>query len=306
MRLSVCLVLGLFALTTSCDSGSPTDAVDNATVLSPVVGVEAGLHEWSAPDGSRIPYEVAGNPDAEVTVVLVHCWMCNRTFWDAQLPALADRYRTVTLDLPGHGEAPAERETWTVAAYAEDVAGLISDLRLTDVVLIGHSMGGPVCSLAAALLQGDVLGIIAVDTLHDAEFEFDSEQVRGFIQAFENDFVGTCEQIVQQMFVEDGVEDILAHVLEAGCDASRGEVGIALMQDYSSLDIPSLFRDAGVPIRAINAVGPNETKVEVNQRYADFDAELMDGVGHYLHMTRPERFNPLMLDAIADIVSAGS
>jgi pimeloyl-ACP methyl ester carboxylesterase len=271
-----------------------------------MVGAEAGLHEWSAPDGSRIPYEVAGNPEAEVTVVLVHCWMCNRTFWDAQLPALADRYRTVTLDLPGHGEAPAARDTWAVATYGEDVAGLVNELGLTDVVLIGHSMGGPVSLHAAALLPGKVLGIVAVDTLHDAEFRFDGEQVQGFIQAFENDYVGTCEQFVQQMIIEDGAEEVLAHVLEAGCVESRAEVGIALMRDYSSIDFPSWFRNAGVPIRAINAVEPNETRVDLNRRYVDFDAELMDGVGHYLHMTRPEQFNVLMLEAIADILSAGS
>ena len=303
MRLSVCCVLGLLALATSCDSGTPPD---EAPLPSPMVGLNAGLHDWSAPDGSRIPYEVAGNPDADVTVVFVHCWMCDRSFWDRQLPALADRYRTVTLDLPGHGEAPAERDIWTVAAYGEDVAGLIGELGLTDVVLIGHSMGGPVCLRTAALVPDKVLGIVAVDTLHDAEFEFDSEQVQGFIQAFESDFVATCEQFVRGMITEDEVEEILAHVQAAGCDTSRSEVGIALMRDYSSIEWPSWFSDAGVPIRAINATEPNQTRVDVNQKYADFDAELIDGVGHYLHMTRPERFNELMLDAIADIVSAGS
>jgi pimeloyl-ACP methyl ester carboxylesterase len=308
LRLSAYLTIGLLAMTTSCDSGTPPGDASSTqqAAVSPSGALEAGLHEWSAPDGSRIPYEVAGNPDAEVTVVLVHCWMCDRSFWDAQLPPLADLYRTVTLDLPGHGEAPATRETWTVSAYGEDVAGLISELGLTDVVLMGHSMGGPVSLHAAALAPDRVVGIVAVDTLHDAEFRFDGEQIQGFIEAFESDFVGTCEQFVQQMITEEDAEDILAHVLAAGCVTSRSEVGIALMRDYSSIDFPAWFRDAGVPIRAINAAGPNETRVEVNQRYVDFDAELMEGVGHYLHMTRPEQFNELMLEAIAEIVSSGS
>jgi pimeloyl-ACP methyl ester carboxylesterase len=272
----------------------------------PSGGLGAGLHDWTAPDGSRIPYEVAGNADADVTVVMVHCWMCDRSFWDAQLPALADLYRTVTLDLPGHGEAPANRDPWTVAAYGEDVAGLISDLDLTHVVLMGHSMGGPVSLRAAALAPDRVVGIVAVDTLHDAEFTFDGEQIQGFMQAFESDFVGTCEQFVRSMIIEDGAEEVLAHVLQAGCVEERAEVGVALMRDYSSIDFPSWFREAGVPIRAINATEPNETRLEVNQRYVDFDAELMDGVGHYLHMTRPDQFNELMLDAIAEIVGSGA
>jgi pimeloyl-ACP methyl ester carboxylesterase len=93
------------------------------------------------------------------------------------VPVLAGRFRVLAIDLPGHGEATAARDAWTVAGYGEDVAGLIRGLDLTEVVLVGHSMGGPV-SLKAAALSGDrVRGIVAVDTLHNAEFEFAGEQV---------------------------------------------------------------------------------------------------------------------------------
>jgi pimeloyl-ACP methyl ester carboxylesterase len=266
-------------------------------------GLTVGLHEWTTVDGNRMPYEVAGNSDADFTVVLVHCWMCDRSFWNAQLPVLAEGYRTLTLDLPGHGEAMADRDAWTVAGYGEDVAGLIDGLGLTDVVLVGHSMGGPVSLRAAALLKGKVRGIVAVDTLHDADFKFGGEQVEGFMRAFETDFVGTCEQFVDQMFPEEGVEEIASYVRHTSCVDRRSAVGSALMRDFGSIDMPAWFDEAGVPIRAINAAAPNPTRVEVNRKYADFDAVLMDGVGHYLHMTRPERFNKLMLEAIAGLTS---
>jgi pimeloyl-ACP methyl ester carboxylesterase len=64
------------------------------------------------------------------------------------------------------------------------------------------------------------------------------------------------------------------------------------------------FSEAGVPIRAVNAAAPNPTAVETNRKYADFDVELLENVGHYLHMTRPEQFNPLLLDAIEDVLNA--
>ncbi len=66
--------------------------------------------------------------------------------------------------------------------------------------------------------------------------------------------------------------------------------------------MPAWFREAGVPIHAINASAPNPTNVAGNRNYADFDVTLMDNVGHYLHMTRPDAFNPLLLDAISDVV----
>jgi pimeloyl-ACP methyl ester carboxylesterase len=149
-----------------------------------------------------------------------------------------------------------------------------------------------------------VLGIVAVDTLHDAEFEFDSEGVEGFIRAFEEDFVGTCENFVGQMLPEEGIEEVKDHIRTTGCDASNAEVGVGLMRSYSAIDIPKWFSEAGVPIRAINAAAPNETKIEINRKYADFDAVLMEGVGHYPHMTRPDEFNELMLEAIEGLIAS--
>jgi len=256
---------------------------------------------FTTADGNRMPYEAAG--DGDVTVLLVHCWMCDRTFWDAQVPVLAKQYRTLAIDLPGHGSATDERADWNVAAYGADVAGLIEALDLRNVVLVGHSMGGPV-SLRAAALSGDrVLGIVAVDTLHDAEFVFPEEQMNTFIAAFEADYPATCSAFVAQMFPEAGAEAAMRHVQSTSCGAERAAIGVALMKDFGTIDMPAWFREAGVPIRAINAAQPNPTRIETNRKYADFDAVLMEGVGHYPHMSRPDEFNPLLLDAIADLTN---
>ncbi|MDP6605202.1 MAG: alpha/beta hydrolase [Dehalococcoidia bacterium] len=293
--------VALLAVTVACAGDAP---VEDAPLSAAPPGPAMGEGTWTTLDGNAVPYSVAGRADADVTVVFVHCWMCNKSFWDAQLPALAGVYRTVTFDMPGHGEATSERDQWTVAGYGADVAGLIRELGLTDIVLVGHSMGGPVSLRAAALLPGIVRGIVAVDTLHDAEFRFEGDQIEAMMQAFETDFVGTCGQFVAQMFPEDGVEPIVEQVRAVGCDGARAEVGAALMRDFATIDSPAWFREAGVPIRAVNASAPNPTNIEANRAYADYDAVLMDDVGHYLHMTRPEAFNPLLLNAVADIVGA--
>ncbi len=74
------------------------------------------------------------------------------------------------------------------------------------------------------------------------------------------------------------------------------------MRDFGTIDFPAWFREAGVPIRAINAATPYTTRVEANRKYADFDAVLIHDVGHYLQMTRPDEFNGLLIEAIAGIV----
>ena len=60
----------------------------------------------SAKDGVPIHYSVQGK--GEPALVFVHCWSCDRHFWDNQVPVFAKNHRVVTLDLPGHGGVPLE------------------------------------------------------------------------------------------------------------------------------------------------------------------------------------------------------
>jgi len=300
--LAALLVLTACSGPPASDTGAPIAAETAAVGEVPNPGLAPGEHVWTTADGVELPYTVASEGDA--TVVLVHCWMCDRSFWSEQVPILAETYRTINLDLPGHGAAGTGRTQWTVGGFGEDVAGLLRSLDLENVILVGHSMGGPVSLRAAALSEGRVRGIVAVDTLHDAEFDFSGEEVEKFLRAFENDFVGTCRSFVDQMFVEEGVEEIQAHVAEVGCRPDRSEIGTALMRDFGAIDMKRWFREAGVPIRAVNAAAPNPTQVETNRKYADFDATLIEGVGHYLQMTRPEEVNPRLMEAIAELLSA--
>jgi pimeloyl-ACP methyl ester carboxylesterase len=300
MRHSLSAIASAVVLTTvltACNGAPPETADESADDA-----LAAGEHTFTTADGNRMPYTIAGAGD--VTVVLVHCWMCNRTFWSEQVPVLSRQYRTIAVDLPGHGDATADRENWTVGQFGDDVAGLLEELDLSNVVLVGHSMGGPV-SLRTAALAGDrVRGIVAVDTLHDAEFDFSGEEMEGFMAAFEADFVGTCREFVRQMFPEEGVEETMNRVRETSCSEHSAPTGTGLMRDFGRIEMTRWMSDAGVPIRAVNAAAPNPTKVDTNRKYADFDVELMENVGHYPHMTRPEQFNPLLLDAIEDVLTA--
>ncbi len=115
-----------------------------------------------APDGLPIVYDVRGG--GETSLVFIHCWCCDRAFWREQLDEFADEYRVVALDLGGHGASGAEREPWTVASLAGDVEAVVKQLKLRRVILIGHSMGGPVALLAAGRMPQRVIGVVAVDT----------------------------------------------------------------------------------------------------------------------------------------------
>ncbi|MGK7909094.1 MAG: alpha/beta fold hydrolase [Synechococcus sp.] len=255
-----------------------------------------------APDGVEIAFDVRGTGDT--TLLFIHCWSCDRSYWREQLDAFADEYRVVSLDLAGHGVSGRDRETWTIVGYAGDVLAVVEELDLQRVILIGHSMGGPVSLEAARLLPNRVIGVACVDTLHNVEMKWDPEVGEQWATQLEADFVGERAKMMEQMFLPDSDGELANWVAEQG-ESVYAPAAIALARDFPSVDTAAAMSQVEVPIRCVNAnaLPPMipETAVEINQQYADFDAAIMYGVGHFLHLEQPTEFNLLLEEAIVDI-----
>lgn len=75
-------------------------------------------------------------------VVLIHGLGLNRQSWQWQVPALARRYRVVTYDLFGHGDACDPPEAPSLALFAAQLAGLLDHLQIQKAAVLGFSLGG--------------------------------------------------------------------------------------------------------------------------------------------------------------------
>jgi pimeloyl-ACP methyl ester carboxylesterase len=84
--------------------------------------------------------------------------MAGRVIADTGTPSWD--FLVVTVDLAGHGESDSGRQDWSIAAFGSDVATVVDQLALEDVVPVGHSMGGDVILEAAGRLPGRVSGLI--------------------------------------------------------------------------------------------------------------------------------------------------
>jgi pimeloyl-ACP methyl ester carboxylesterase len=95
-----------------------------------------------------------GRADAQVTIVLAHCWTADRHDWDNQVRDLLAEFgrdvQILTWDHRGHGESTKiGRNDCTVANLARDLGELVDTYAPTGhLVLAGHSIGGmTMCAL---------------------------------------------------------------------------------------------------------------------------------------------------------------
>jgi len=75
-------------------------------------------------------------------VVLIHGWPLNSDAWEKQTAALlAAGHRVITYDRRGFGRSSKPSTGYNYDTFAADLEALLSALNLTDVSLVGHSMG---------------------------------------------------------------------------------------------------------------------------------------------------------------------
>jgi len=203
----------------------------------------------------------------------------------------------VTIDLAGHGESGLEREVWSMKAFGQDIAAVVEELGLEQVVLVGHSMGGPVVVEAARLLGDRVKVIVGVDTFNDVGARTSQEQINAVFEAFRADFTGATEEWVRtEAFLPTTDSALVEQIAE---DMSSGPPGVGLgaaeeMLRWGNDERADALRDVRVPIRLINS-DYRPTNVDAGRVYASlFDVVLMSGVGHFVTMEDPETFNRLL------------
>ncbi|NIM63666.1 MAG: alpha/beta fold hydrolase, partial [Acidobacteria bacterium] len=235
------MVLFLFVFAAGCAPEEP----EVAAAAEPLVATT------SSADGVSIEYEMRGA--GPVALVFIHGWTCDRTHWRYQVDTFAEGHTVVALDLAGHGKSGGDRGEWTIEGFGADVQAVVEALELPRVILVGHSLGGPVALAAAARMPERVLGVVGVDTLHNVEQQIDAEGWDRLIAMYENDFVGTCERFAEMMFPEPTEDpELPSWTRENMCDADP-EIAIAISRMMPKLDTPALLAAAGVPVRCINS-----------------------------------------------------
>ena len=96
---------------------------------------------FTTDDGVRLHYQIHG---AGKPVVLIHGLTASSLFFRKQIPELSKHFQVIAPDLRGHGESETRSDHLTLLRLAHDLKQLLDGLNISQVSLIGWSMGAHV------------------------------------------------------------------------------------------------------------------------------------------------------------------
>ncbi len=109
----------------------------------------------------KIYYNIHGNG---APIVFLHGFLENSTMWKETIDLLSNTYTCVSIDLLGHGQTDCLGYIHTMEDMAIAVKAVLDHLMMTNITLVGHSMGGYVALAYIDLFPDEVSGLALVNS----------------------------------------------------------------------------------------------------------------------------------------------
>ena len=149
---------------------------------------------------SSIAYTEYGQGDP---LVLLHGFTESQSMWDGFVKTLANVFRVVTIDLPGHGDSDCLGDVHTMEDMAEGVNFVLDHLQIKGCVIIGHSMGGYVALALARLYPGHVKGLGLFHSTAAADSDDAKEGRTKAIEAIHSNHKNFLFQFIPSLFAPE-------------------------------------------------------------------------------------------------------
>lgn len=249
--------------------------------------------------GATLRYDRIGSGP---TVLLIHGWLGNRTFWERQVTALRERFTVVTVDLRGHGESSPARSGYTIGAMAADLEQLVRALGVQRIALVGWSMGGLIAQELARRLGDRASALVLVCTtaggLTDAKNPHADAATTAEIQAaVAADFRAFVRGFAANLF-KAGADSPLVPWAVSQMQKTPPHVAEACLQGILAVDGRAKLAAIRTPTLVVHGrldrVFPVAMAEELAKGIPAAQLVLFEDSGHSPNLEEPERFNEVV------------
>lgn len=254
-------------------------------------------------DGVKIAY--TDNGAGNITLLFVHGWCINKSYWTNQISFFSPKYRVVTVDLPGFGSSGKNRNAWTVEDYGADIAKVIEELKLKNVILIGHSFAGEIIVETVNNSKDSIIGLICIDGLTTIGQDLTKQNgLEEYFVALRTSFKEVGKDYMKSLFY--GVSDsITINRVLSDFDKTDSSVAIGSLEqnvNYSAKVLDKL-KETNLKLYLINSDKNTFDSSSLIAENLAFKLTTINSTGHFPMIEKPNEFNKQLKMTIENILN---
>lgn len=259
-------------------------------------------HKVTSIDEVSINY-CSYNSKNKTPILFIHGWSCDQTYWKNQVEHFSKQFNVVTLDLAGHGLSGLNRKDWNIQNFAKDVSVVIRKLKLSNVILVGHSMGGAVMLETYQQIPEKIKAIIGVDTYKNIEKEpLEPNSIEDILKPFKDNFKNKVYDLAYNMTCPE-TDSILRAEIVNDMSSAPEDIALNIQRELMKYNYVEAFHQVEIPIYSINS-DRYENNIEGAKRNTkSFEVVFMSNVGHFGMLEDPESFNTILSELLETKIS---
>ena len=262
---------------------------------------------------SRTKVHVEDTGGSGRPVVLIHGWPLSGESWQYQVPALADAgYRVVTYDRRGFGRSDKPKHGYGYDTLADDLSGVISELDLHDVTLVGFSMGGGEVaryiskhgegSVHSAVFAAAVTPYMA-KTPGNPDGPLDPKQAASMAKDLATDRDGFFDQFTTQFFSVDGQLKVTEEQRQDALRLARQSdqtAALECMTSFGTTDFRDDLPKISVPTLVLHGTGDGTVPFEgsgkrTHEAVRQSELVLLQDAPHGCNVSHATEFNQALI-----------
>ena len=246
-------------------------------------------------DSVRIHYKRYG--DGDKTICFVHGFGCDLNTWEEQFKALRDEHnlQLVFIDLPGYGESSKPHVEYTLDFFAKAVNAVLYKEHVGDVVLVGHSLGTPVCrQVLMSGRQGNLVDIDGVYCFYDGtETPEYVEAVNQFGHAFDGP---ECSEVIAGFVTSLAGPETPKYITDYAMSVMPKTPQYVASSTMRNLVERQWWSQRPIQTKTMvvctqNSGLDSDNRQKMERLYPHLDYTELTTCGHFIHMEQPEMFN---------------
>src|SRR6478609_4247073 len=246
-------------------------------------------------------------------VVLIHGWPLSHTSWSEQIPVLKDAgYRVVSYDRRGFGKSDPG-DAYDYDSLTGDLDRVITDLDLSDLTLVGFSMGGGegaryVATYGEERLHSVVFAgavppyLLQGDDNPDGPLTEDA--AKGMRSGLEEDRDAFFDDFMTQFFSAGDdlkVTDEQRQAAVTLCKQSNQDAALGCMDAFGTTDFREDLSSITVPTLVIHGdsdgIVPFEGSGKLTHEAVDgSELVVVEDAPHGLNVSHADEFNAALLE----------
>ena len=250
-------------------------------------------------------------------VVLIHGWPLSAESWSEQTAALRDAgYRVVAYDRRGFGRSDKPSKGYDYDTLADDLDSVLDELDLTDVTLVGFSMGGGEVARYVARhgqdrLRSVVFAAAVPPYLLKSEDNPDGplteDAAAEKAKELESDRTTFFDGFTQAFFSVDGELKVTEEQRQEAivlCHQSDQTAALACMEAFGTTDFRDDLPSVTVPTLVIHGAGDGTVPFEgsgkrTHEAIPHSELVVVEGAPHGFNVSHAAEFNRALVDFLA-------